>query len=66
MGIGATGSVPPAKLAAENTLVMSAAARTSIDFLASDMAVSLKVCEDAVTSAGASLPQGRGQVLKRA
>jgi hypothetical protein len=40
--IGATGSLPPAKLAAENTLVMSAAARTIVDFLASDMAVSLE------------------------
>jgi|HubBroStandDraft_1064217.scaffolds.fasta_scaffold358298_2 hypothetical protein len=58
VGIGATGPVPPAKLAAENPAVTSAAARTIIDFLASDMVVSVKVCEDAVISNGGQSPAG--------
>jgi hypothetical protein len=41
MGDGATGSEPPAMLAAENPQVTSAAARTINDFLATDMAISL-------------------------
>lgn len=39
-GSTATGGITPAKLAAENTLVTSAAARTSIDLFAIDMGVS--------------------------
>jgi hypothetical protein len=57
-----------AKLAAENTLVMSAAARTIIDFLMIDMALSLE-CMDTATSDGgqssAGSPLGLETRLKR-